>query len=201
VGRRKETVVKILLIDSVEGTSEVVAHEMQNAGHTVVACYDRGAVRCVGAERVGCPLDADDVDCAVLVEEPTTAEVAPRLPLREAGTLCASRHRVPVLRLADGAVQAEELERRCEREHGVRDHALADLVQTEVDRIPMVACFGPGAVMVHVHRTSGRMSVVLDIASVVSDEAVRSAVTWATRAARDADAYCRSIDISVRRAS
>ena len=84
---------RVLLVEGAPGAGADVETELVAAGHTVVGCepIDPWAP-CRGLDMVGdCPLDAGDVDVAVV------ARVGDELAPSERGALCASRRRVPVV--------------------------------------------------------------------------------------------------------
>jgi hypothetical protein len=93
---------KLLLIESTPGDSFGLEDRLVASGHRVLACSDDSGSPCRGIEdAAACPL-AENVDLAILSR---AEEEAPTI--REAGVLCARRHRVPVVHVATGAARAE----------------------------------------------------------------------------------------------
>jgi hypothetical protein len=84
---------KVLLVEGAPGAGSRAESELVAAGHLVVGCdtADRSAP-CRGLDVIGeCPLDAGDVDVAVVARAGEPMEPSER------GALCASRRRVPVV--------------------------------------------------------------------------------------------------------
>lgn len=84
---------KVLLVEGAPGAGASAESELVGAGHTVVGCEAADPwAPCRGLDVVGdCPLDAGDVDVAVV------ARVGDDLEASERGALCASRRRIPVV--------------------------------------------------------------------------------------------------------
>lgn len=84
---------KVLLVESAPGVGTGAEAELRAAGHQVVGCDPvEPTAPCRGLEVVAdCPLDAGDVDVAVV------SRTGGELTQAERGALCAARHRVPVV--------------------------------------------------------------------------------------------------------
>lgn len=84
---------KILLVEGAPGAGSNAETQLVDAGHTVVGCDAADAwAPCRGLDVVGdCPLDAGDVDVAVV------ARAGDDMVPSERGALCAARRRVPVV--------------------------------------------------------------------------------------------------------
>ena len=84
---------KVLLVEGQTEAAAAAAEELREHGHTIEGCTpaDRSAP-CKGLEPLGeCPLDAGDVDVAVV------GRTGGPLAADERGALCAARYRVPVV--------------------------------------------------------------------------------------------------------
>ncbi|MGZ4772813.1 MAG: hypothetical protein ACXV3B_09045, partial [Ilumatobacteraceae bacterium] len=87
----------VLLIESSPGIATSLQHRLIRDGHEVVSCNDSQGGPCRGVERnESCPLD-QHVDIAVLARERDTEP-----SLNEMGSVCALRHRVPLVTLYPG---------------------------------------------------------------------------------------------------
>jgi hypothetical protein len=84
---------KVLLVEGAPGAGADAESALVGAGHTVVGCDAADPwAPCRGLDVVGdCPLDAGDVDVAVV------ARAGDDLTPSERGALCAARRRVPVV--------------------------------------------------------------------------------------------------------
>lgn len=84
---------KVLLVEGAPGVGAGAEAELRAAGHAVVGCEPGDpSSPCRGLETLDdCPLDAGDVDVAVVSR--AGLEMTPS----ERGALCAARHRVPVV--------------------------------------------------------------------------------------------------------
>lgn len=86
---------KVLVLESERGRARPVEDQLLAQGHTVLRCdsvHGHDAVACRGLELGGeCPLDADDVDVAVVSRD--GVDLAPS----EHGALCATRQRIPLV--------------------------------------------------------------------------------------------------------
>jgi hypothetical protein len=104
----------VLLIESHPGLGRQATLELEQAGHQVFHCTETrdrpsdgtdGTVEivtpCVGLRDSGvCPLDAADLDAAVLVR------VGTEMRSGEHGAICAARHRIPVVVSGDAMIDA-----------------------------------------------------------------------------------------------
>lgn len=84
---------RVLLVEGAPGAGAGAETELTAAGHTVVGCEASDPwAPCRGLDMVAdCPLDAGDVDVAVVAR--AGDDVVPS----ERGALCASRRRIPVV--------------------------------------------------------------------------------------------------------
>lgn len=84
---------KVLLVEGAPGAGAPAESQLSEAGHTVIGCEPADpSSPCRGLEAVGdCPLDAGDIDVAVV------SRAGGDLTPSERGALCAARHRIPVV--------------------------------------------------------------------------------------------------------
>ena len=88
---------KVLLVEGQMAAAAAAEHELREHGHSIEVCApaDQSAP-CKGLEAAGrCPLDAGDIDVAVV------GRAGGPLGADERGALCAARHRVPVVVAGD----------------------------------------------------------------------------------------------------
>ncbi len=88
---------RVLLVEGQPGVADEVEEELVAAGHHVTGCDAADpSVPCRGLDHLGdCPLDAGEVDVAVVCREGGPMTVSER------GALCASRRRIPVVVAGD----------------------------------------------------------------------------------------------------
>ena len=88
---------RVLLVEGAPGVGAAAEFALVGTGHTVVGCHAADSwAPCRGLDAVGdCPLDAGDVDVAVV------ARAGDELTPSERGALCAARRRVPVVLSGD----------------------------------------------------------------------------------------------------
>lgn len=84
---------KVLLVEGAPGVGAQAESQLSEAGHLVIGCGPADpSAPCRGLEAIGdCPLDAGDVDVAVV------SRAGGDLTPSERGALCAARHRIPVV--------------------------------------------------------------------------------------------------------
>lgn len=83
---------RLLLIESTPGNAIALSKQLSADGHDVVHCSDDKGSPCRGAEHhAQCPLERH-VDLAILARQPESAHT-----LAEMGSVCANRHRVPLV--------------------------------------------------------------------------------------------------------
>lgn len=94
---------KLLLIESTTGNATAIQTDLLADGHDVVTCTDDHGGPCKGAtQHRACPME-QHIDMAIVTREPGTVHT-----LAEMGSVCATRHRVPLVEV-DPADVADDL--------------------------------------------------------------------------------------------
>lgn len=195
---------KILLVEGQPGVANEIHAELSAAGHRVTGCDAADpSVPCRGLDHLGdCPLDADDIDVAVVGRH------GGPLAASERGALCASRRRIPVVVAGDprsavsfgpGTHMARgDLLAACERAAGSGDaHEAAvqrALLISGVIRLDDLDGDDP-AVAIDVTRESRRLRMVVSVRG--DDRRAASIARSATEALRRFDPYAAVIDVVV----
>jgi hypothetical protein len=175
----------VLVIESSPGIAATLEHRLVRDGHEVISCNDSHGGPCRGVEsNDACPL-ANHIDVAILARQRGAVP-----SLNEMGSVCALRHRVPLVTLYPGdefgpgpsteiaaAVARREVEAgyaaavRRQLRHGVRDIAVL--------------------------RDHQRVHVTLTIAESMSALTISRLSNRARQAVREHDRYVPVIDVSV----
>lgn len=178
----------VLVIESSPGIATTLQHRLVRDGHEVISCNDSHGGPCRGVEsNDACPM-TNYVDLAILARQRAASP-----SLNEMGSVCALRHRVPLVTLYPGdefgpgpsteiaaAVARREVEAgyaaavRRHLRHGVRD--------------------------VTVLREHQRVHVTLTIEDSMTALTISRLSNRARQAVREHDRYVRLIDVSVIRA-
>jgi len=177
---------KVLLIESSTNQASDLSKQLAAEGHEVVRCADEHGGACRGVEHhAECPLE-QSVDLAILTREPNSPHT-----LAEMGSVCASRHRVPLVvvdpqqlddELPNATVAAAVANRSVEAGY-------AAAVRKELSHLPTV---------VDVRRLHDNVRVHVQIPASQDTPAARSAAADRARfAVRTHDPFVRSIDVSV----
>lgn len=176
---------EVLLIESTPGIATTLHHRLVRDGHEVVSCNDSHAGPCRGVESNDeCPLDGH-IDIAVLARE---RGVAPTL--NEMGSVCALRHRVPVVTLYAGDEFGPD----------VSAEVSAAVARREVEAGYVAAIrhrIGHAADGITVHREHNRINVTLTICETLGAQAIGMLADKAREAVREHDRYTPVIDVSV----
>lgn len=177
---------KLLLIESAPGNAAIIAGELVANGHEIVACTDDHGGPCRGASHHDeCPLEGH-VDLAILAREPGS----PRT-LAEMGSVCATRHRVPLVEV-DPQHPADDLPDLTVANALARrkvEAAYAQAVRNELGAVPA---------LVDVRREPTRIVATVQVPASFDTPAKRSMVADRAReAVREHDPYVAAIDVSV----
>jgi hypothetical protein len=201
-----EAAMRVLMIESSQGLGGQVADRLEARGHEVVTCFETTAsVPCRGVDdAAACPLEGQGVDAAVVVRDPTLA----RPSLHEMGAVCALRHRVPLVE-ADSAGDSPyagyarradwDLTRSVEEAAKAQREEHAAAVHRTIMGLPAFAAVAPDDVGVTVERDMGRVRVALQLPADLPSAAIDSAITWATRSARQYDPFSQVLDVALSR--
>ncbi|MCE9623152.1 MAG: hypothetical protein K8R99_12480 [Actinomycetia bacterium] len=177
---------KVLLIESKPSQASELNKQLAAEGHEVVHCSDDHGGPCRGVDHhAACPLE-QSVDLAILTREPESPHT-----LAEMGSICASRHRVPLVvvdptqiddELPNATVAAAIANRSVES-------AYAAAVRRELSHLPTV---------VEVQRLADSVRVHLQLPASENTAAARSAAADRARfAVRAHDPFVQQIDVSV----
>jgi hypothetical protein len=175
----------VLVIESSPGIAITLQHRLTRDGHEVITCNDSHGGPCRGVEsNEACPL-VKHVDLAILARERGA-----RPSLNEMGSVCALRHRVPMVTLYPGD----------EFGPGVSTDIAAATARREVEAGYVAAVRrqlrrGVGAIMAT--REFQRVHVTMAIDESVSAQRIGRLVDRARQAVRDHDSHTPVIDISV----
>jgi hypothetical protein len=175
----------VLLIESSPGIAATLQHRLIRDGHEVVSCNDSHGGPCRGVESgESCPLD-QHVDIAVLARERGTEP-----SLNEMGSVCAQKHRVPLVTLYPGD----------EFGPGASTEVAAAVAQREVEAGYVAAVrrqVGHIVGDITVVREHSRIHVTLTIAEVADAQAISMIADRARQAVREHDRHTPVVDISV----
>ena len=193
---------RVLLVESEPGAADAADAALRAAGHQVTGCQAADpSVPCRGLDHMAdCPLDANDVDVAVV------GRAGGPLTTMERGALCASRRRIPVVVAGDPRqavsfgpgthLARTDVVAACERAAASGDAHVAAvrrsliiagvLTVDDVDADPPRAAF-------RVRREPNRLRLVVATAP---DEPRAAAITKAAaEALRRFDPYTKVIDV------
>jgi len=177
---------KLLLIESTPGNAATIQRDLLADGHDVVSCADEHGGPCRGTHQLAeCPLEGH-VDLAIVTREPGAAHT-----LDEMGSVCAKRHRVPL-------VEVDPVEPVDDLPNVDVAQALA-LRRVEAGYATAVRHeLGNQAAIVDVHRDVDRIHVRVQLPA---SEAVQSTISVtadrARKAVREHDPFVKAIDVSV----
>ncbi|MEQ1873324.1 MAG: hypothetical protein ABL953_06315 [Ilumatobacteraceae bacterium] len=177
---------KVLLIESSPNQSGDLSDQLVSEGHEVVQCADEHGGPCRGVDHhADCPLE-QGVDLAVLTREPKSPQT-----LTEMGSVCAQRHRVPLV-VVDPSQLFDELPSvsvASALANRVVESGYAAAVRRELAHLPIV---------VDVSHLVDRVVVKLQLPASENTPAARSAAADRARfAVRTHDPFVQTIDISV----
>jgi hypothetical protein len=177
---------KLLLIESTPGNAATIERNLVADGHQVVSCSDEHGGPCRGTHQLAdCPLEGH-IDLAIVTREPDAEHT-----LDEMGSVCAKRHRVPVVEVdpvepVDDLPNVEVAQALAQRRV---EAGYATAVRHEI---------GHQSAIVDVHRDVDRIHVRVQIpASEATQSVLSSTADRARKAVREHDAFVRAIDISV----
>jgi len=175
----------VLLIESSPGIASTLQHRLIRDGHEVISCNDSDGGPCRGVEsHESCPMD-QHIDVAVLARE---RDAAPSL--NEMGSVCALRHRVPLVTLYPGD----------EFGPGVSTEIAAAVARREVEAGYVAAVrrrLGHAIDDIAVLREHQRVHVTLTIGKSTSAQAISMLADRARQAVREHDRHTPVVDISV----
>jgi hypothetical protein len=177
---------KLLLIESTPGNASTIERDLRAEGHDVVNCADEHGGPCKGVQQHhDCPLE-QHIDLAIVAREPNSART-----LDEMGSVCAQRHRVPMVEV-DPSDVADDLPsvavanalatRRVEAGY-------AAAVRHELNHLPA---------LVEVRRETECVHVTVQLpVSMATIEKSSYAADRARHAVRQHDPFVKAIDVAV----
>ncbi len=175
----------VLLIESSPGIATTLQHRLIRDGHEVVSCNDSHGGPCRGVEHnESCPLD-QHIDIAVLARERDTEP-----SLNEMGSVCALRHRVPLVTLYPGD----------EFGPGPSTEIAAAVARRELEASYVAAIrrqLGHIVGDITVVREHNRIHATLAVSEVASAQAINWIGDRARQAVREHDRHTPVIDISI----
>ena len=177
---------KLLLIESTPGNATAIQADLVADGHEVVTCADDHGGPCRGANHHrDCPMEAH-VDMAILTRDPSDPH-----SLSEMGSVCATRHRIPLVEV-DPSDVADDLPsvtvanavatRRIEAGY-------AAAIRLELGDLPAI---------VDVRREPNRIHVTVQVpASKATASKLSTVADRARHATREHDPFVSVIDVAV----
>jgi hypothetical protein len=175
----------VLVIESSPGIATTLQHRLVRDGHEVISCNDSHGGPCRGVEsNEACPMTSH-IDLAILARERGAAP-----SLNEMGSVCALRHRVPMVTLYPGD----------EFGPGASTEIAAAVARREVEAGYAAAVrrqLRHGVQDVSVSREHQRVHVTLTIAESMSALTISRLSNRARQAVREHDRNARVIDVSV----
>ncbi len=176
---------EVLLIESSPGVAATLQRRLMRDGHDVISCNDADGGPCKGVESdASCPM-TQHVDVAILARE---RDVTPSL--NEMGSVCAKRHRVPLVTLYPGD----------EFGPGASTEIAAAVARREIEAGYVAAVrrgLGHDAGDITVLREHQRIHVALSVGEPRTAEEMSSMADRARKAVRDHDSHTPVIDVSV----
>lgn len=175
---------RLLLIESTPGNATEIGAHLAADGHEVVTCTDDHGGPCRGAtHHVACPME-QHIDLTIVAREAGSVRT-----LAEMGSVCATRHRVPLMEvdpLQDGLPSVAVAQAVAGRAVAA---GYATAVRHELGHIPA---------LVDVQRSADHIQVTVQVPERHNTPQALSAVAdRARKAVREYDPYVKGIDISV----
>ncbi|MEO8266674.1 MAG: hypothetical protein ABI706_14325 [Ilumatobacteraceae bacterium] len=176
---------EVLLIESAPGVAATLQHRLVRDGHDVISCNDSHGGPCKGVEAdETCPM-TQHIDVAILARE---RDAAPSL--NEMGSICAKRHRVPLVTLYPGD----------EFGPGSSTEIAAAVARREIEAGYVAAVrrdLGHAVGDITVLREHQRIHVAVSVAQPRTAQEMSRLADRARKAVRDHDQHTPVIDISV----
>lgn len=109
-GETEEASMKVLVLEERVGASCDAALDLVGSGHEVVRCHgaDEPAFPCRGITSDACPLDAGDVEVALMVRSDRHDGVGAADDAAADGARCALRRHIPLVVAGEGGTRLEE---------------------------------------------------------------------------------------------
>lgn len=177
---------KLLLIESAVGDGTAIGAHLAAAGHDVLSCTDEHGGPCRGIDRhADCPLE-QHIDLAIVARDPDGAHT-----LAEMGSVCAARHRVPMVELDPQQIDNDlpNVSAASALAKHTTELGYVTAIREELSHLPAI---------VEVDRTPRRIQVSVQVPARYDTPQKMSAIADRARhAVRQHDPYVNSIDVSV----
>jgi hypothetical protein len=178
----------VLVIESSPGIATTLQHRLTRDGHEVISCNDSHGGPCKGVEaNQSCPME-QHIDIAILAREFAAEE-----SLNEMGSVCARRHRVPLVTLYPGD----------EFGPGTSTEVAVAVARREVEAQYAAAIrrhLRHGVEDIVVQRDHQRIHVTITVGTTMSAQTIGRVADRTRQAVRDYDAHTPTIDVSIVRA-
>lgn len=177
---------KLLLIESSPGDATEIGAHLKAGGHEVVTCTDEHGGPCRGVhQHAACPLE-HHIDLTIVARRPGATH-----SLAEMGSVCAARHRVPMVEVNPREIDDE-----------LPSVAVVSAVAKRAAEAGYAAAVRQGLshlpALVQVDRTPNRIHVKIQVpASHDTPHKLSAIADRARHAVRHYDPYVNCIDVSV----
>ena len=175
---------RLLLIESTPGNATEIGAHLTAEGHEVVTCADEHGGPCRGAtHHVACPME-QHIDLTIVTREPGAVRT-----LAEMGSVCATRHRVPLMEVdpSQEGLPSVAVAQAVAGRAVTAGYATA--IRHELAHLPA---------LVDVHRSPDHIQVTVQVPEAHNTPQALSAVAdRARKAVREYDPYVKGIDVSV----
>jgi hypothetical protein len=177
---------KLLLIESTPGNATAIESELVADGHEVLTCNDEHGGPCRGVDHhANCPME-QHIDMAIVTRTPGAGHT-----LAEMGSVCATRHRVPLVEV-DPADVADDMP----------SVAVASALASRRVEAGFAAAIrqelGHVAAIVDVTREVDRIHITVQVPASEGAPTRLSHIADRTRhAVREHDQFVRGIDVAV----
>lgn len=177
---------KLLLIESTPGNAAAIKSELMAEGHEVLTCDDDHGALCRGMEHPAeCPME-QHIDMAIVTRAPGSAHT-----LSEMGSVCAARHRVPLVEVdpADVADVLPSVTAATALASRRVEAGFAAAIRQELGHV---------AAIVDVSREIDRIHVTVQVpASEGTPTKLSNVADRARHAVREHDQFVRVVDVAV----
>ena len=177
---------KLLLIESNPGDANEIGAHLAADGHEVVTCTDEHGGPCRGIDHhAACPLE-HHIDLTIVARHPDADR-----SLSEMGSVCAARHRVPVVEVDPREIEDElpsvRVASAVAKRRAEAGYAIA--IRHELAHLPA---------LVQVERTPNRIHATVQVpASFDTPQKISAIADRVRHAVRQHDPYVSCIDVSV----
>jgi len=178
---------KLLLIESTPGNAQEIGAHLLADGHEIITCADDHGGPCRGVNHhAACPMESH-IDLTIVAREPGATHT-----LAEMGSVCATRHRVPLVEVdpsqADDEMPSVTVAKAVAKRAVEAGYATA--VRNELSHV---------AALVDVDRMENRVHVTVQVpaAQGSTPQQISAIADRARHAVRTHDPYVAAIDVAV----